>query len=176
MIAIVGDLEDITKLESGELKLKEDVFDLLQLSREVIDFMEMKADKYNSKISLNVPASRTFKVMADQKRIRQVLINLIDNGIKYGDSKHGLVNISFYDFHDNYLIEVSDNGIGIPEENLYRVFERFYRTDEGRSRKKGGSGLGLAIVKHILEAHRQTISVRSQPDEGTTFSFTLRKA
>ena len=176
MIAIVEDLEDITKLESGELILNEEAFDLLQLSREVIDFMEMKADKYNSKISLKVPASRTFKVMADKKRIRQVLINLIDNGIKYGDSKQGLVNISFYDFHDNYLIEISDNGIGIPEENLYRIFERFYRTDEGRLRKKGGSGLGLAIVKHILEAHRQTISVRSQPDEGTTFSFTLRKA
>ena len=175
MIAIVEDLEDITKLESGELILNEETFDLLQLSREVIDFMEMKADKYKSKISLKVPVSRTFKVMADKKRIRQVLINLIDNGIKYGDSKRGNVKISFYDFHDNYLIEVSDNGIGIPEENLYRVFERFYRTDEGRSRKKGGSGLGLAIVKHILEAHRQTISVRSKKGKGTTFSFTLSK-
>ncbi len=176
MIAIVEDLEDIAKLESGELTLQEEVFDLMQLTREVIEFMEMKAIKYNSKITLNTTSPASFKVMADKKRIRQVLINLIDNGIKYGDSKQGIVSISFYDFHDNYLIEISDNGIGIPEENLYRVFERFYRTDEGRSRKKGGSGLGLAIVKHILEAHRQTISVRSQPGDGTTFSFTLKKA
>jgi two-component system phosphate regulon sensor histidine kinase PhoR len=175
MIAIVEDLEDITKLESGELTLQEEIFDLTQLTREVIDSMEMKAARYHSKIRLNTITPPIFKVKADKKRIRQVLINLIDNGIKYGDSKQGLVNISFYDFHDNYLIEVSDNGMGIPEENLYRVFERFYRTDEGRSRKKGGSGLGLAIVKHILEAHRQTISVRSQSGKGTTFSFTLRK-
>jgi len=175
MIAIVEDLEDITKLESGELTLQEEVFDLTQLTREVLDFMEMKAAKYNSVIKLNTTPSNTYWVKADKKRIRQVLINLIDNGIKYGDSKQGLVNISFYDFHDNYLIEVSDNGMGIPEENLYRVFERFYRTDEGRSRKKGGSGLGLAIVKHILQAHRQTIPVRSPPGRGTTFSFTLKK-
>jgi two-component system phosphate regulon sensor histidine kinase PhoR len=175
MIAIVEDLEDIAKLESGELTLHEKVFDLTRLTREVIDYMEMKAARYNSKINLKIPSNSSFKVMADKKRIRQVLINLIDNGIKYGDSEQGLVNIFFYDFHDNYLVEISDNGMGIPEENLYRVFERFYRTDEGRSRKKGGSGLGLAIVKHILEAHRQTISVRSQPGEGTTFSFTLRK-
>lgn len=176
MIAIVEDLEDIAKLESGELTLNEEVFDLNQITGEVIDYMEMKAAKYNSKIKLITHSQGSFKVRADKKRIRQVLINLIDNGIKYGNCEQGLVNISFYDFHDNYLIEVSDNGMGIPEESLYRVFERFYRTDEGRSRKKGGSGLGLAIVKHILEAHRQTISVRSQADKGTTFSFTLKKA
>jgi len=176
MIAIVEDLEDIAKLESGELKLVEKDFDLLKLAREVLEFLEMKAGKYNAKIQIKTPKTRPYKVKADQKRIRQVLINLIDNAIKYGDSEDGKVNISIYDFHDHYLVEVSDNGIGIPEDNLYRVFERFYRTDEGRSRKKGGSGLGLAIVKHILEAHQQSISVRSRAGKGTTFSFTLQKA
>ncbi|MCF6171397.1 MAG: ATP-binding protein [Bacteroidales bacterium] len=175
MIAIVEDLEDIARLESGELTLHQEAFDLNQLAREVIEFMEMKAAKYKAKIVFRSASQRPVNVFGDKRRIRQVFINLIDNAIKYGDSKQGEVNISFYDFHDNYLIEISDNGMGIHEENLYRIFERFYRTDEGRSRKKGGSGLGLAIVKHILEAHRQTISVRSQPGEGTTFSFTLKQ-
>jgi len=105
-----------------------------------------------------------------------VLINLIDNATKYGDSEKGKVQISIYDFHDYYLTEISDNGMGIPEEFLFRVFERFFRTDQARSRKKGGSGLGLAIVKHIVEAHNQKISVRNNPDKGSTFSFSLKKA
>ncbi|RLD49416.1 MAG: sensor histidine kinase [Bacteroidetes bacterium] len=175
MIAIVDDLEEINKLESGELKLKKETFDLLELTREVMDFMEMKAEEF--KAGINIKSHfRNIKVYADKRRIRQVLINLIDNAIKYGDEKHNQIDISFYDFHNNYLVEVSDNGIGIPEENLPRIFERFYRTDYSRSREKGGSGLGLAIVKHIIEAHRQTITVRSNYGKGTTFSFTLNKA
>jgi len=168
-------LEEINKLESGELKLKKETFDLLELTREVMDFMEMKAEEF--KAGINIKSHfRNIKVYADKRRIRQVLINLIDNAIKYGDEKHNQIDISFYDFHNNYLVEVSDNGIGIPEENLPRIFERFYRTDYSRSREKGGSGLGLAIVKHIIEAHRQTITVRSNYGKGTTFSFTLNKA
>jgi len=99
----------------------------------------------------------------------------VDNAIKYTDKKNSKVTLTFYDFHDKYLIEVKDNGIGIQEDSLVRVFERFYRTDSGRSRDQGGSGLGLAIVKHIIEGHQQTISVRSSEGEGTTFSFTLDK-
>lgn len=175
MIAIVEDLEEINKLESGELKIKKESFDLIELTREVMDFMEMKADTFHAKIDLK-STFKTAKTLADKRRIRQVLINLIDNAIKYGDAEHNQITISFYDFHDNYLIEVSDNGKGIPEEFLPRVFERFYRTEFSRSRDKGGSGLGLAIVKHIIEAHRQTISVRSKPGKGTTFSFTLKKS
>ncbi|MCB2207207.1 MAG: GHKL domain-containing protein [Bacteroidetes bacterium] len=174
MIAIVEDLEEINKLESGELKIKKESFDLIELTREVIDFMEMKAEKFNSRIQVK-SSFRTAKTMADKRRIRQVLINLIDNAIKYGDIERNLITISFYDFHDNYLVEVSDNGKGIPEEFLPRLFERFYRTEFSRSRDKGGSGLGLAIVKHIIEAHQQTISVRSKPGKGTTFSFTMIK-
>lgn len=176
MIAIVEDLEEIAKFESGELELHEEVFDLHELCREIADFLEIKAEQYNSKIIIKETPGKTVKVKADKKRIRQVLINLVDNGIKYGNQINGIIEISFYDFHDNYLVEVSDNGIGIPESSIPRVFERFFRTDKSRSRDKGGTGLGLAIVKHIIEAHRQSISVRSQVSKGTTFSFTLTKA
>lgn len=176
MITLVEDLEQISKLESGNVQLKEEVFKLTNLTQEVIDFLEHKASLNNASISINNTLSQTLKVKADKKRIRQVLINLIDNAIKYGNSENGHIKISFYDFNDNYLVEIQDNGIGIPEENIVRVFERFYRTDQSRSRDKGGSGLGLAIVKHIIEAHRQTISVRSNVGQGTTFSFTLKKA
>lgn len=176
MIAIVEDLEEITKFESGELKLHEEVFDLHELCREIADFLEIKAEQNNSKIIIKESSGKTIKVNADKKRIRQVLINLVDNAIKYGNQINGVIEISFYDFHDNYLVEVSDNGIGIPEKSIPRIFERFFRTDKSRSRDKGGTGLGLAIVKHIIEAHRQSISVRSQVSKGTTFSFTLTKA
>ena len=176
MIALVEDLEYISKLEAGVLKLNIEKVDLNQLSQEVVDFLEVKAANNNTELVLNMPNTKNTFVKADKKRIRQVLINLVDNAIKYTDKTKSIVKISFYDFHDNYLIEVQDNGVGIQEEYLMRVFERFYRTDSARSRDKGGSGLGLAIVKHIIEAHRQTISVRSNEGEGTTFSFTLSKA
>ena len=173
MIALVEDLEEISKLESGELKLNETNFNLTELIQQVIDFMELKASKNNT--SITIKSSKSIYVLADKNRIRQVLINLIDNAIKYGNQKNGKITISYYDFHKYYLIEIADNGIGIQEESIKRIFERFYRTDQSRSRDKGGTGLGLAIVKHIIEAHRQTISVRSTHKKGTTFSFTLKK-
>lgn len=176
MIALVEDLEEIGKLESSDLNLNMENFNLIDLTQEVIDFMEQKASENNTLITVNTNLSKSIRVKADKKRIRQVLINLIDNAIKYGNLEKGNIRISFYNFHDKYLVEVQDNGIGIPEENIKRVFERFYRTEQSRSRDKGGTGLGLAIVKHIIEAHRQTISVRSNIGEGSTFSFTLKMA
>ena len=176
MIALVEDLEEIAKLESSNLRLKEEVFNLFELTNEVIDFMEQKAIENNTTITINNTLSKSIKVKADKKRIRQVLINLIDNAIKYRNTENAWIKISFYKFDENCLIEVQDNGIGIPEQYIVRVFERFYRTDQSRSRDKGGTGLGLAIVKHIIEAHRQTISVRSNVSVGTTFSFTLSMA
>ena len=176
MIAIVEDLEEISKFESGELQLHEKTFDLLDLCREVADFLEIKAIKNNTKILIKADEFKKLQVVADKKRIRQVLINLVDNAIKYGNQTEGRIVLRFYDFHDHILIEITDNGIGIPTESLPRIFERFFRTDLSRSREKGGTGLGLAIVKHIIEAHRQSISVRSQPNKGTTFSFTLKSA
>jgi two-component system, OmpR family, phosphate regulon sensor histidine kinase PhoR len=175
LIAIVEDLEEISKLESGELKLNIQRFDLSELALEVAEFLEMKAQKNNAVISIESQSDRQVFVKADKKRIRQVLINLIENAIKYGDKLENKVLIRFFDMDENYLIEVKDNGPGINEENLPRVFERFYRTDRGRSRDTGGTGLGLAIVKHIIVAHNQTITVRSKLSQGTTFSFTLLK-
>jgi len=175
MIAIVEDLEEISKFEAGEMKLKMEKFDLNELIRDVAEYMEMKAGEYNSKLEVETSPNQVFYVNADKKRIRQVLINLVDNAIKYGDKKNGKVKISIFDFHDYYLTEISDNGIGIPEEYLFRVFERFFRTDKARSREAGGTGLGLAIVKHIIEAHHQKISVRNNPEGGSAFSFTLEK-
>ena len=176
MIALVEDLEEISKLEVSDLKLKEENFNFYELIKEVVDFMEHKAAEHNTTINISTALTKNTIVRADKKRIRQVLINLIDNSIKYGKLEKGKIKISFYNFQDNYLVEVKDNGIGISEENIKRIFERFYRTDQSRARDKGGSGLGLAIVKHIIEAHRQTISVRSNLGRGTTFSFTLKTA
>ncbi len=175
LIAIVEDLEEISKLESGELKLKTETFDMIELSREVIEFLEMKAQKNKAVVSIEVPPEKQLVVKADKKRLRQVMINLIENAIKYSDKEQNRILVRFFDMDENYLIEVKDNGPGISEENLPRVFERFYRTDRGRSRDTGGTGLGLAIVKHIISAHNQTITVRSKLGQGTTFAFTLSK-
>jgi two-component system phosphate regulon sensor histidine kinase PhoR len=176
MIAIIEDLEAISKLESGELKLKISDFDIVELSNDVVDFLEIKAKKKNVRVSFSKNYDKPILVSADKKSIRQVLINLIDNAIKYGDPKDGKVRISFFDMDENILVEVTDNGGGIEEDNIPRLFERFYRTDKGRSREQGGTGLGLAIVKHIIEAHNQVINVRSKIGVGTTFAFTIMKS
>jgi two-component system, OmpR family, phosphate regulon sensor histidine kinase PhoR len=176
LIAIVEDLEEISKLESGELKLIMQRFDIAELSRDVVEFLEMKARKNNATITVENQFDKPVIIKADKKRIRQVLINLIENAIKYGDKDHNNILIRFFDMDKNFLIEIKDNGPGISEENMPRVFERFYRTDKGRSRDQGGTGLGLAIVKHIIEAHNQTITVRSKLGQGTTFAFTLAKS
>ncbi len=175
MIAIVEDLETISHLESAILKLNFSTFDIVSLTREIIEFMEIKAKKKKVLVEFDKNHDKPIMVEADMKRIRQVLINLIDNAIKYCKQDNCYAKISFYDMDENVLIEISDNGLGIDEENIPRVFERFYRTDRGRSREQGGTGLGLAIVKHILEAHQQAINVRSALGVGTTFGFTLKK-
>lgn len=138
--------------------------------------LEIKAAKKNNAIILGGNYDRPIFVMADKERLRQVLINLIDNAVKYGNREKGVTKISFFDMDENILVEVTDNGGGIEQAELSRVFERFYRTEEGRAREQDGSGLGLAIVKHIVEAHDQSIHARSTPGIGTTFAFTMKKA
>lgn len=175
MISIVEDLESITKLESGELKLNFVNFDLVKLTEEVFELAQMLAIERNITLEFATKSDKPVMIHADRKRIMEVLNNLVGNGIKYGKKK-GHVKVGFYDLHETILIEVSDNGIGMDKSDLSRVFERFYRVDKSRSREQGGTGLGLSIVKHIIEAHDQTINVKSIVDKGTTFTFTLQKA
>ncbi len=175
MISIVEDLESISRFESGELKLIVEEFDIIKLVEEVFEIMEMKAKQKNIKLSLATGFNKSIKVVGDRKRIHDVMNNLIINSINYG-SKGGKTVVSFMDMGQNLLIDITDNGIGISEKDIPRIFERFYRTDKSRSRDQGGTGLGLAIVKHIIEAHNQTINVRSRVDKGSSFVFTLKKA
>lgn len=175
MITIVEDLDTITKLESGQMKLDLENFDIVSLTKEVFEQSEIHAKSKNIKLVFHKNYEKPINVKADKERIRQVLTNLIINSIKYG-KENGTTEVRFYDMDDNLLIEVADNGVGINEKHLPRLFERFYRVDQSRSRDMGGSGLGLAIVKHIIEAHKQTINVRSTENVGSTFSFTLSRA
>jgi two-component system phosphate regulon sensor histidine kinase PhoR len=174
MISIVEDLESISKIESGELKLNFVNFDMVKLTEEVYDLAQMLANERNITLQFASRNDKPVMVHADKKRIMEVMNNLVGNGIKYG-KKRGFVKVGFYDLHETILIEVSDNGIGMDKNDLLRVFERFYRVDKSRSREQGGTGLGLSIVKHIIEAHDQTINVKSVVDKGTTFTFTLEK-
>jgi two-component system, OmpR family, phosphate regulon sensor histidine kinase PhoR len=175
MISIVEDLETISRLESGEKKLNFTHFDLLALVRDVMEMMEIEAGQKNIRMMLGRAYDSPVMVYADRQNIQQVVINLLVNAIKYG-TEGGRVKISFFDMDERVLTEVTDSGIGIPREELPRVFERFYRGEKSRTRNHGGgSGLGLAIVKHIIEAHRQTINVRSTLGVGSTFAFTLQK-
>ena len=176
LINIVNDLDTISKLESNMNRLEMEKFDIVALTKEIAEQAEMEADRKEIRISVmgtdNLPSP--FWVLADKHYIGQVFVNLIINSIRYG-KEGGQPRIRFRDMLDKILIEVEDNGSGIAKEDLPRVFERFYRTDKGRSREQGGTGLGLAIVKHIVEAHGERITVRSELGVGSTFSFTLKK-
>ncbi|MDC0231230.1 ATP-binding protein [Aureispira] len=175
MANIVSDLGYISKFEAGKLQLELVKFDIVQLVKDVIEDSELKADEKKINLSLKNINQKPIMVYADTESIRRVLVNLISNSIKYG-KQEGKTSVSFYDLEDNILIEITDNGKGITQEHLPRLFERFYRVDMGRSRKEGGTGLGLAIVKHILEAHQQSINIRSKISVGSTFGFTLKKS
>lgn len=175
MISIVEDLEVISRFETGELKLDLINLDIVSLASDVIELLEVKAKKRNIRLNILRENDKPLLVRADKERIRQVFINLLDNSIKYG-TEGGKTKVSFFDMDENILIEVTDNGLGVDAKDVPRLFERFFRVDKSRSREQGGSGLGLAIVKHIIEAHHQTINVRSTIGVGTTFAFTLQKA
>ena len=172
---IINDLETISRLESGDSMLELRIFDIKKLVEEVFEELEIKATARNVSLIFKEGAQQGFKVKADREKVHQVLINLVHNAIKYGKN-NGYIKLSFYDMERQILIEVADNGAGISKEHLPHLFDRFYRVEKSRSRNAGGTGLGLAIVKHIIEAHQQTIHVRSSVEMGSTFGFTLEKA
>jgi two-component system, OmpR family, phosphate regulon sensor histidine kinase PhoR len=173
LVSLLKDLDEITKLESGEMIMLFEQFVIQDLMKDVFETLELKASEKGIKCFIKKGCEFPLTVYADKEKIRQVFTNFVENGIKYG-KQSGIIEASFYNVDgNNVLIEISDDGDGIAEEHLPRIFERFYRTDNARSRKVGGSGLGLAICKHIIDAHRQTIHVRSKLDVGTSFGFTL---
>lgn len=172
---IIDDLDTINVLESETFKLDSETFDINSLTTEVFEELEVKAKPFNITLQIKEGIEGKFMVYGDVEKIRQVLINLIENSIKYG-KQNGFTSVGFYDMEKYILIEVSDDGKGIAEQDIPRLFERFYRVEKSRSRDKGGTGLGLAIVKHIIEAHRQSINVRSKLGFGSSFGFTMQKA
>lgn len=173
LMEIVEDLNTISKLEEGNLVLKKEKWDIVTLLSSVMDDLELKAKKRDILLRFDKVYTPPVFVEIDKRRIQQVCVNLIENAIKY-NKNGGAVEVSITHLNeDKMMVNVKDEGEGIPPENLSRVFERFYRLDTARARAQGGSGLGLAIVKHILEAHGEKIEVKSEQGKGTTFSFTL---
>ena len=176
LIYIVNDLDMITKLEVGDLNLDLEEFNIVELVQNVFDLLEMKAAKKDITLMFDMDYNTPIMVRADKERIQQVLSNLIVNSIKYGNHD-GTTEVSIENLIKNkVIVRVTDNGEGIEEEHIPRLFERFYRVDKSGSREEGGSGLGLSIVKHIIEAHDEKIYVESDFGVGSEFSFTLEKA
>lgn len=173
---IVKDLDMITELESGNLKLEQRPFNILALTKEIFDLLEIKAQNNHVSLKIENPVDIPIRVMGDIEKIEQVLTNLIVNAINHSAKEQAEITISFQNVNQKIKTTVKDNGIGIKPEHLERIFERFYRIDKSRSRTHGGSGLGLSIVKHILEAHGEKIQVKSTYKEGTEFNFYLNKA
>ena len=175
IISIVKDLDLITQFESGIKTVDKSNFNIYELIDNVYDLMEFESEKNNTKLRIRNERNNSVMVYADKERILQVLTNLVVNSIKYG-KENGYTEIAVDEYDkDRIIVRVIDDGEGIEEEHLPRLFERFYRIDKTRSRKKGGSGLGLSIVKHIIEAHQEQIFVKSKVGIGTEFSFTLLK-
>jgi len=176
LIYIIKDLDMITKLEAGDLSLEIEHFDIIELIRNVFELLEMKAAKKKITLTFDIDYKNPILVNGDRERIQQVLSNLIVNSLKYGNLK-GTTEISIEELIKNKIIvRITDNGEGIEQEHITRLFERFYRVDKSGSRKEGGSGLGLSIVKHIIEAHNEQIYIESELGIGSEFSFTLEKA
>jgi len=174
MTQILEDLNTITRIESEQLDIELKRVNIKELVHEILESFEIKAKKKSIKLLIEQKNADPLYVNCDKNKINQVLTNLINNAINYG-KENGTVIVRYFDYESNILLEVADNGLGIEEKHLTRLFERFYRVDKSRARNEGGSGLGLAICKHFIEAHGQMIDVRSTIGKGSTFSFTLEK-
>ncbi len=175
LTSIIKDLDMIAKLETEGMKMNIETFNIIELVQNVFDLFEMKAKKRNITLMFDRIYDFPYFVKGDVERIEQVLINLVVNSIKYGKIG-GITRVSIETYNQNkFIIKVIDDGEGIKQEHISRLFERFYRVDQSRSREQGGSGLGLSIVKHIIEAHNETILLKSDFGKGSEFSFTLEK-
>ena len=176
LIYLTKDLMEISKLETGELKSDIQNINLEELIIEVVNNLQYKAEKAEVLLKADIPQS--YKVSADRNQIRQVLINLVDNAIKY-NVEGGKVTVGVKPWpkdQNRVLVYVKDTGIGISQQHIERVTERFFRVDKSRSREDGeGTGLGLAIVKHIIKAHDEELFIESTPNVSSSFSFTLSK-
>ena len=176
LIYIVKDLDMITKIEMGGLTLERESFNIIELIQNAFDLLEMKAQSKELSLVFDKEYKDSIMVYADRERVQQVLTNLIDNSIKYGKTS-GTTEVAVDHLNNSRcLVRVTDNGEGVEQKHLGRLFERFYRVDKSGSRTVGGSGLGLAIVKHLIEAHNEKIYVESQFGVGSEFSFTLEYA
>ncbi|MFT2007429.1 sensor histidine kinase [Pontibacter sp. 13R65] len=172
---LVQDLISISQFEKGVVKMQKKNFDAVELVQEVFEQLEQKAASRNITLHLEADPGEKIMLYADRNRICQVFVNLVDNAIKYG-RQDGNIWISFTENRKRYTITVKDDGTGIAEEHINRIFERFYRIDKSRARDTTSTGLGLAICKHIVEAHRSFIAVKSEIEKGTTLRFKLLKA
>ncbi len=173
LVSLLNDVDLITNLEINKDSILKQHFIIQDLITEVVQNLNVKLLKKNIQFQFKKGSELPSEVFADKNKIYQVLVNIFSNAVKYGKID-GAISASVYHLEDKkILIEISDNGIGIEEAHIPRLFERFYRTDDARSREIGGSGLGLAICKHIIEAHGENIHVRSQLNVGTTIGFTL---
>lgn len=173
IVLLMNDIDEISKLESGIQKMNYSNFIIQSLIREVFESLSFQTTERNVKCSIKKNCESPITVYADKEKIRQVLINLVINAVKYG-KENGTILAGIYKTDENHiLVEITDDGPGIADDHISRIFERFYRTDKARTRERGGTGLGLSICKHIIEAHGQTIHARSKLDVGTTVGFTL---
>lgn len=175
LVQLADDLDQISKLESGKIPIVQESFVIQELVKDVYEEMMLKARDRNIDMQIKKGTEAGITVYADKQKVKQVVVNLVENALKYGN-EGSMITTGFYQMDEGRVyVEVSDDGPGIAEHHLSRIFERFYRADRSRSREIGGTGLGLAIVKHIIEAHGQTVTVRSKVGVGSSFGFTLDK-
>ncbi|MCG1022080.1 two-component system histidine kinase PnpS [Sutcliffiella horikoshii] len=171
--SLIEDLLDLSKIEKQGFKLNPEYFEISGILEEIFVILKGKAKEKEIELILNRPQKDLF-LFADASRVKQVFINLINNAIAYTPAG-GEVKVNVEEVGEEIVIVVSDTGVGMEQEEIPRIFERFYRVDKARSRNSGGTGLGLAIVKHIVEAHHGTISVKSRLNKGTIFTVKLSK-
>ena len=169
---LTRDLSEISKLETGRIQVQRAPFSMAALATDVVESLEHAARSHDVSVAVRVPDT-LHDVLGDRARLRQVLTNLVENAVKYNEAGGHVEVVARLRESGEVRVAVVDDGIGIPEDALDRLTERFFRVDKSRSRDEGGTGLGLAIVKHLLEAHGRRLDVESRVGYGSTFAFSL---